>query len=1014
MSALDPFASWRRPEDVERERKDDEERAQREAATRKRIAESNAQEDAKRQRLAAFSDKCRRYLGAGGGDGSIQIEHGIRVRTLTLGRQLGKGTFGHTRELCDADSSCSEFVAKIVSFAEHLQTVSREHAARAFAMECEVSRFAGLREFGPYVYDTFTCDGNGVIVMDRMEKRLDELLLEPKQFPMDVLQRVADVVLLMHDNGVFHQDLHVGNIMINRKGDVRVIDYGLSIPMLRPVPVYHRACDMAILHYGYINKNTNMFDHVSLCSMKLMIPMQNNIRDRMLSDAVPVVLGDHLLALSDGSCPTRNVRSDIVVRHDIVYKNVFLEHQHNPLISLRVLRMMYENNWYPHIVMYDSTDIIKSECVSFMNQTLIWASSSPSAPSRSDRNARPPAAVSPLRSGEQKVDVSAIQNIIQSASASSAVKLAPIVISTSYTMQLRLPAGKKLNFDKVKTLIDAYIDTVNTGQRGFQGAHKDKRTTNLIVSSKSGKTIRLSEYGRMYAIRMDRDDFVRICQHVRLALMNMFADDDAAREHERAAARERISADSDAYMLELRADAAKRASLREADALRALREAAEYEEDMILLQPNRAASRRRRLDAELLAATADDEKKMKTLVAARQQRLLAAIPGAKQYMIAKNEVASDLELVARYGRSRILVGDLKVNMMFNRLASDLDGNYDADNGIFSYEVQGANVKVRAHGAISVSSISKILSEEAIEDVFARALRLLRDYVTAVEPTKRTSAYVKRVHAIPNVDRTARTSNVFKSRADVDERVRDMLYLHQHGVHAHEAEAADVAELQAHAMFEPVVTLYHYLYNLVHCNNPKRLVKTLKAQNTILMSLVKPLLESFYEKYPYPYAAEDILVFASETPGTLFRKDQNVYGAKAAEDCGLFNLFIPLEKGDDSELHARPAAEALVIARQNRNWIQSARVKPSLRDIAVFGGDSAYGYRIARLLSSGGLNPDLILPRKFWDPNESEPYNINELVGSLREDDEDADESLREASADDNEWAELEAEMLADN
>jgi hypothetical protein len=72
----------------------------------------------------------------------------------------------------------------------------------------------------------------------------------------------------------------------------------------------------------------------------------------------------------------------------------------------------------------------------------------------------------------------------------------------------------------------------------------------------------------------------------------------------------------------------------------------------------------------------------------------------------------------------------------------------------------------------------------------------------------------------------------------------------------------------------------------------------------------------------------------------------------------------------------------------------------LRDIAVFGGDSAYGARFARLLRSGGLNPDLILPNE-WNADESEPSNIEELFANADDVLDDMDRDL---------FAEMDAEM----
>uniref|UniRef100_A0A8C5GTD2 non-specific serine/threonine protein kinase n=1 Tax=Gouania willdenowi TaxID=441366 RepID=A0A8C5GTD2_GOUWI len=83
--------------------------------------------------------------------------------------------------------------------------------------------------------DVFQLETEVIIVMERLPDTVDgfDYLLEVNHIPEDkikvIFTQIINAALLMHKNGVFHRDLKLENILVNRnKGtpEIRVIDFG--------------------------------------------------------------------------------------------------------------------------------------------------------------------------------------------------------------------------------------------------------------------------------------------------------------------------------------------------------------------------------------------------------------------------------------------------------------------------------------------------------------------------------------------------------------------------------------------------------------------------------------------------------------------------------------------------------------------------------------------------------------------------------------------------------------------
>jgi serine/threonine-protein kinase len=91
------------------------------------------------------------------------------------------------------------------------------------------------------IYEIGEAAGNPYIVMEYIEgvTLTEKLSHGPIDFQslIDVGRQVADALAEAHERGVVHRDIKTSNIMIARKGKVKVLDFGLA----KPLPAMGRA-----------------------------------------------------------------------------------------------------------------------------------------------------------------------------------------------------------------------------------------------------------------------------------------------------------------------------------------------------------------------------------------------------------------------------------------------------------------------------------------------------------------------------------------------------------------------------------------------------------------------------------------------------------------------------------------------------------------------------------------------------------------------------------------------------
>ena len=181
---------------------------------------------------------------------------------------LGTGSYGKVMIACEG-SECKK-VGKIIKFDFSRYPV--KYVYNLFFAECLMTQFAGVHEFGIPVHSYTLCwdtsqkttdssdnpsdnsssskkhDSNstpikGLIIMDKFDGDLNSI---NAKLNMDIMQQVFQKIKIMHNYGIFHRDLFLRNVMYKSTGDsisVRIIDFGLAIPLGQAIPSPFQAID---------------------------------------------------------------------------------------------------------------------------------------------------------------------------------------------------------------------------------------------------------------------------------------------------------------------------------------------------------------------------------------------------------------------------------------------------------------------------------------------------------------------------------------------------------------------------------------------------------------------------------------------------------------------------------------------------------------------------------------------------------------------------------------------------
>lgn len=131
---------------------------------------------------------------------------------------IGKGLYGRVYEAC-CDENC-DYIMKVVEFRDN-DEFGFNYSLENLKREIEIQRELAHAGVAPIIYDAWKTKTHGFIIMEQLDETL-----ENKIDKMDYIDKVIDKVKIMHQLGIIHGDLHLGNIMLTKHGEIRIIDFG--------------------------------------------------------------------------------------------------------------------------------------------------------------------------------------------------------------------------------------------------------------------------------------------------------------------------------------------------------------------------------------------------------------------------------------------------------------------------------------------------------------------------------------------------------------------------------------------------------------------------------------------------------------------------------------------------------------------------------------------------------------------------------------------------------------------
>lgn len=149
---------------------------------------------------------------------------------LQLRRYLGRGAYGVVEEVEHRPSQTIMAVKRIMA------TVNNQEQKRLL-MDLDINMRSGSCPYTVEFYGALFREGDVWICMEVMEASLDQLYKKLKangeSIPEEVLAKIAlSVVKALHylhtELKVIHRDVKPSNILINRKGQVKICDFGIS------------------------------------------------------------------------------------------------------------------------------------------------------------------------------------------------------------------------------------------------------------------------------------------------------------------------------------------------------------------------------------------------------------------------------------------------------------------------------------------------------------------------------------------------------------------------------------------------------------------------------------------------------------------------------------------------------------------------------------------------------------------------------------------------------------------
>lgn len=177
--------------------------------------------------------------------------------TYKVIKSIGKGYFG---EAFLAERDNKQYAIKLIRIEKYFFYTSKYYNFDAIHNEMNAMKKLGPLGISPHLYDYYICknENNEYILYMIMEYMnmgsLDNYISQGNKLTNGLKKQLKEKIHTMHSHGIFHIDLHNGNILLHKKADNKIEpfigDFGISIKR----KAYE---NMNTLHNLNINKHEN-------------------------------------------------------------------------------------------------------------------------------------------------------------------------------------------------------------------------------------------------------------------------------------------------------------------------------------------------------------------------------------------------------------------------------------------------------------------------------------------------------------------------------------------------------------------------------------------------------------------------------------------------------------------------------------------------------------------------------------------------------------------------------------
>ena len=153
---------------------------------------------------------------------------------------IGSGAFGNAFKITTKDKKT--YAIKVIDFSkletEDVQFYIQDLSIKNIEKEASIAKKMGELNIGPKIHDVYYCISNGIIkyyfVMDYMNQGTLNGYTEKNKItklPNEHIKQIMNKIHKMHKHGIIHDDLHMNNILVNKKNgkiEFYIADFGLS------------------------------------------------------------------------------------------------------------------------------------------------------------------------------------------------------------------------------------------------------------------------------------------------------------------------------------------------------------------------------------------------------------------------------------------------------------------------------------------------------------------------------------------------------------------------------------------------------------------------------------------------------------------------------------------------------------------------------------------------------------------------------------------------------------------